>query len=147
MTRIIKRLSKSEAEASNEIAVKNYTVLLKPPPLSLSPSPSPSPSPRKRAVPLMIQLSPATADFSTRKIIRYFSCGRREGTPARGWSKRGEKNARLFRGSGIRRREYPGKCKTTFKQRKGGPACSTNERLRREPMDQAGLIHRGNKAR
>lgn len=145
MTRIIKRLSKSEAEASNEIAVKNYTVLLKPPPLSLSPSPSPSP--RKRAVPLMIQLSPATADFSTRKIIRYFSCGRREGTPARGWSKRGEKNARLFRGSGIRRREYPGKCKTTFKQRKGGPACSTNERLRREPMDQAGLIHRGNKAR
>ena len=44
----------------------------------------------------MIQLSPATADFSTRKIIRYFSCGRREGRPTRGWSKRGEKNARLF---------------------------------------------------
>lgn len=101
----------------------------------------------------MIQLSPATADFPTRKIIRYFSCGRREGT-TRGWSKRGEKNARLFGAQelgGVRTREYPGKCKTTFKQRKdgSGSACSTfNERFnaRREPMDSTdGSIHRENK--
>lgn len=38
----------------------------------------------------MIQLSQATADFLTRKIIQYFS------RAARGSSKKGEKNARLF---------------------------------------------------
>lgn len=63
--------------------VKNCTVLLKPRLAELEEF-------------LMIQLSQATADFLTRKIIQYFSRAAQGTSPAEGRAK-GEKNARLFR--------------------------------------------------
>lgn len=71
------------AGISKEIAVKNCTILFKSRLAELEEF-------------LMIQLSQATADFLTRKIIQYFSRAARGYVAGRGTSKKGEKNARLF---------------------------------------------------
>lgn len=90
----------------------------------------------------MIQLSRATADFPTRKIIRYFSCAAAEGTsPSRGRSKRGEKNARLFEARELKGATEASRetLRQSLKEDGEGSVSisrsSINERSRRELMD------------